>query len=235
MIYSNKEFSEIVKNSPKISSNKVFVKSQKKIFLPEVIDEVEDSKNDISLFYSNNKLNNSNNNIITNKLNNISIINNSETNECLEITKKKLEKEIKINDNNNNIIKSKQKFITIENYLGLDFKRTSKKKNDSSKSNLQQVNHEDIKSHNLLSFFKNTEIINTKLNYDLNKSKNFSHLVEKNQKSDNKSISIVNESKFKFFSSDNNLIEIKNTNQNLTTNKAMLTKFLLGNILFLIH
>lgn len=94
-----------------------------------MIDEVEDSKNDISLFYSNNKLNNSNNNIIINNKNKISNIINSEANVFLENTKNKLEKDIKINDYNNNITRSKQKFITIENYLGIEnLKRTSKKK-----------------------------------------------------------------------------------------------------------
>lgn len=85
----------------------------------------------------------------------------------------------------------------------------------------------------MLSFFKNTEIINRdKLNSDFNKNQNFSQLIEKNKKNDNKSISNANESKYKVFSSDNNLFEVKNRDQNLTTNKAMITKFLLGNILF---
>lgn len=222
-----KENSTIVNKNERINEL-IHNKPIKERFLSEVIDEVDDSKNEISMLLSNNKLNCSNNNIALNPI--PEIANNKSNN-------------IKINENKNLNPTSKQKkFITMDSFMSKDaLKRDlSKEKIDTLKKNLKSQNDENVKSHNLLTFFKSLEINkNEKKQNQQSSNKIFESKDNKNKNNKNELISNLNENIFKSISDDNKNIELFNKEKSLSTNKAFINKFLLGkyykvNCLFLL-
>jgi len=228
--------------NPFIVENQKLNDNNKEKYLPEVIQEVDDSKNEISMIFSNNKLNNPNNitidlkriefnnkvnskNDINYNANNTIIYTNSDINQ--NIDKMKLSNS---NNINTNIITTNQKkFVVKENYFGMErMRNASKEKIDLLKKNLSPRNDESIKSHNLLTFFKTIENKDNeckimKSNFIIDDSKKF-----------NKDNIVVNhyDSKLKNKSIDNKNNNTKNKDANFSSNETMIKKFLLGKILF---
>jgi len=182
---------------------------------------VDDSKNEISLMFSDNKLNISNNNI------------------ALKPIPEKPENVLKLgsirndskNQSENQILISKQrKFITLDNYWCKDNLRMgqSKEKIDILRKDLKNSIDDNAKSHNLLTFFKSMNI--TKNENEVKLAKNY--LFESKENNKNAIVNSVlhtNENASKSVSDDNNNKESKKREISLSTNKAFFYKFLLSN------
>lgn len=202
------------------SINKINKNTIREKFLPEVIDEVDDSKNEISMMHSNNKLNTSNNNI------------------ALQPIIEKPANELKVNSEmdiknvaENKISTSKQKkFITMDSFISKEgLKRVqSKEKAYILKKNLKNPNDENAKSLNLLTFFKSMDI--KKEDDEIKNSKNNLHESKENNKNLNdNSIGNMSENIFKSISDHTKNNRSVNREKSLSTDKALINKFLLGN------
>lgn len=153
-----------------------------------------------------------------------------------EITDLKIEAENKISTS------KQKKFITMDSFIGKEGirKNQSKEKADTLKKNLKSNNDESAKSHNLLSFFKTMDIRKDEENENFNgevKNKNKNNLHESNEnnkKFEENTIRNLNENRPKSSSeynkdSDHPMLKRE---KSLSTNKALINKFLLGILFF---